>query len=148
MTIHSVSRRRRPLESSTVERPESFPDYRRSWAVITFKGALDPATVTDLQHEVHQVLQEEGPRLILEVSRLDGLDPAGVSVLADLSRRIRARGGRMALACTQEPVRHVLGQDEAAGLIPVYPSVADAVLGLDRLDQNEADEGPENDLDG
>ncbi|MGW0802500.1 STAS domain-containing protein [Nonomuraea sp. NPDC002799] len=89
--------------------------------------------------KVRQSLQNEGPRLIIEVSRLDGLDLAGADLLADLSRRIRTRGGRLALAGVQEPVRRVLHQHGAAGLIPVYPSVADAVLSLDRLDQNEAE---------
>ncbi|MEV0391313.1 STAS domain-containing protein [Nonomuraea sp. NPDC050643] len=130
-----------------MERSESFPDYRRSWAVITFKGPFDPATVTDLRHEAHQLLEEEGSRLIMEVSRLDGLGPIGVSVLADLSHRIRARGGRLALAGAQEPVRQVLCENGVTGLILAFGSVAEAVLSLDRVGQDEAEEGPGSELD-
>ena len=78
------------------------------------------------------------PRLILEVSGLDSLDVAGVGVLADLLLRVRAHGGRMALAGVRDSVRRVLRRDEVAGLIPVYASVADALFGLGRAEEPKA----------
>ncbi|MEW9552837.1 STAS domain-containing protein [Nonomuraea sp. NPDC050783] len=106
------------------------PDYRRSWTAIVLHERIDAVTATDLEREA-QLLAGEAPRLILEVSRLDVLDDFGYDVLVRLAGGLRERGGRMAVAGARAHVRRVLTQPGSHGLLPLFPTVAEAVLSLD-----------------
>ncbi|GAA3590876.1 hypothetical protein GCM10022419_087020 [Nonomuraea rosea] len=128
-------------EEKAVGMHKVFPDYRRSWAAMVLQGEFDRSTVADLRQEVRLLLDDYGPMLIMDVSRLDSLDSGGVDTLTGLTQELRAKGGRLALAGARGHVLHALHASRLTSIIPLYLSVADAVISLDRGETTGASEG-------
>ncbi|WP_344475394.1 STAS domain-containing protein [Nonomuraea monospora] len=107
------------------------PDFRRSWAIIALSGSLDDATVDQVEREIQQ-LGGEGARLIVDISELHFLDDFGVDMLVLLAHHMHRRGGGlMALVDRHGYIRQILGEAGLEGLLPLFPSVAEAMRGLE-----------------
>lgn len=63
----------------------------------------------------------------MDLSALEFMDSTGVQVLLDIRVMMTDRGGKLALAGPQNTVARVLNLVGADQLIPVYPSVEEAV---------------------
>ncbi|MEV0621536.1 STAS domain-containing protein [Nonomuraea sp. NPDC050404] len=105
------------------------PDFQRKWTVLALRGSLDDATVDQIEREIRQ-LGGTGGRLILEVSHVHFLDDFGVDVLVLLAHHVRRQGGLMALVDQRGSICRVLGEAGLEGLLPLFATVAEAVIGL------------------
>ncbi|GAA2207836.1 hypothetical protein GCM10009850_032940 [Nonomuraea monospora] len=130
-------RRSQPIHAKTVRRSvlvaerREVPDFRRSWAIIALSGSLDDATVDQVEREIQQ-LGGEGARLIVDISELHFLDDFGVDMLVLLAHHMHRRGGGlMALVDRHGYIRQILGEAGLEGLLPLFPSVAEAMRGLE-----------------
>ncbi|MCK2217055.1 STAS domain-containing protein [Actinomadura sp. ATCC 31491] len=114
---------------TTVGAHRRVPDYRRHWAAIVLEGRLDRATAAGIEREM-ELLAGDGPRLVLEVSRLGTLDAFEVETLLSLAHAFRLQGGLMAVAGVREQVRPALARPELTGLLPVFTTMTEAMLQL------------------
>lgn len=115
--------------STTVAARRKVPDFQRKWAIVALRGSLDDATVDQVEHEI-RLLEGQGARLIVEVSELHFLDDFGVDVLVLLAQHMRRQGGLMAVVDNRGHLSQVLGQAGLEGLLPLFATVPEALLGL------------------
>jgi anti-sigma B factor antagonist len=97
--------------------------------VLRVSGEIDMRTAPALRLEVEQAIARR-PMLILDLTGVEFLASAGLSILIELARRAPETGLRWGAVATG---RAVLRPLEAVGLltvIPVYPTVSDAVAAV------------------
>jgi anti-anti-sigma factor len=109
----------------TVRSPESSG---RPHTVVELSGEADLNDSAALRETL--AAQTAGPpaTLVLDLSQLRFMDSAALHVILVAGRSVTGQGGIFALAAPQEAVRRILQLSGADQLLPVYESVAEAVL--------------------
>jgi anti-sigma B factor antagonist len=97
-------------------------------AVLSVAGAIDMVTAPQLQAHVNTVLSRRPTALVIDLSLVEFLGSAGISVLVqvrndavDMPFAVVAHG-----PATSRPLQ-LLGIDK---VFPIYPCLADAINGL------------------
>jgi anti-sigma B factor antagonist len=110
-------------------------------SVATVESGSEPYTLVELTGEadvtncdsLREVLEAEvakQPRsLIIDLGGLRFMDSSALHVLLRANRAMDRQGGVLALAAAREPVAKMLRLTAADQLIPVYPTVGDAIAG-------------------
>ena len=78
------------------------------------------------------------PRLVVDLCDATYGGSHFLAFLVDLKRRVRARGGRVALAGTRGNLRHVLNVVKLDRILRTYDTADDAIAGLNERDGCEA----------
>ncbi|RJL30804.1 STAS domain-containing protein [Bailinhaonella thermotolerans] len=95
--------------------------------VVTAFGELDLFTAPLLREEATEAIENDGSRLVLDLSGVDFMDSSGLSALIEAWRVASAAGGAVTLAGPQEPVARVLSTTGLDRRLPVYPDVETAI---------------------
>jgi anti-anti-sigma factor len=95
-------------------------------AVLAAAGEIDHGSRRVLEDLAERVLDEVGPRVILDLSLVTFCDSGGLSLCVELHRRTTARGGWLRVAGASGPVLTVLHVANLDRLFPLYDTVADA----------------------
>lgn len=103
------------MGSSTLERQvasfESALDTDGGGLTLAFEGRLDAATTADLwQGAVDTVRHSDAKRLVVDASRIDYCDGAGVGLLVELIRVQKAGGGEAEVSGLSDQFRSLLDQ--------------------------------------
>jgi anti-anti-sigma factor len=110
-------------------------------SVATVESGSEPYTLVGLTGEadvtncdaLRVVLEAEvakHPRtLIIDLSGLRFMDSSALHVILRANRALDRQGGVVALASPREPVAKMLRLTAADQLIPVYPTVTEAIAG-------------------
>lgn len=98
-----------------------------AYTVVALAGESDVYTYDQLRSALEAEATKGIPLLIVDLSALEFMDSTGVQVLLDIRVMMNDRGGKLALAGPQNTVARVLNLVGADQLIPVYPSVEEAV---------------------
>ena len=114
---------RAPFSVRVVPWTGSEPDQ----AVVAVAGDVDMHTEGQLRDELTRLSEPPGRRLVLDFSGVEFMASAGVAVLLEMSARIEADGGSLALACVHPMVARVLSLTAADELVPVRPTVDEAL---------------------
>jgi len=76
-------------------------------------------------------LVTERLRVVLDLSRVDGIDSSGLGTLVNLSRWVAARGGELRLAAVSRPVEMVFEITRLYRLFEIYGGVPEAVASFE-----------------
>jgi anti-anti-sigma factor len=98
-----------------------------SYIVVTLAGESDVYTYDQLRGALEAEAGRGIALLVVDLAELEFMDSTGVQVLLDVRVLMHDRGGKLALARPQNTVARVLNLVGADQLIPVYPSVEEAV---------------------
>lgn len=113
------SRVRSWFVSVTIRRSEQPP-----WTVLTVGGDLDVVGAPDLRQAV-VVAVADGARLIaLDLSDLDFVDSFGIGAVVGALKRLRQRGGDLALVCPSSRIRRVFEICDLDRIIALHDSAA------------------------
>jgi anti-anti-sigma factor len=93
-------------------------------------GRLDSATSTSVLARLIESIDHPAPRLLLDASPLDYVSSAGLRTLLSVAKKIRATGGKIALAAMKSQVREIYEISGFQSIIPSYPDLASARAGL------------------
>ena len=105
--------------SVTIRRSEQPP-----WTVLTVGGDLDVVGAPDLRQAV-VVAVADGARLIaLDLTDLDFVDSFGIGAVVGALKRLRQRGGDLALVCPSSRIRRVFEICDLDRIIALHDSVA------------------------
>jgi len=115
-----------------------------AYTVVALAGESDVYTYDQLRSALEAEATRGVPLLIVDLSALEFMDSSGVQVLLDIRVMMNDRGGKLALAGPQNTVARVLNLVGADQLIPVYPSVEEAVGTPLTLRRNTAHVTPEH----
>ena len=96
-------------------------------AVVAVAGDVDMHSEGQLRDELVRLSQASVRQLVLDFSGVEFMASAGVHVLLEMSARLEADGGSLALACAHPMVARVMSLTGADELVPVLPTVAQAL---------------------
>ena len=96
-------------------------------AVVSVAGDVDMHSVSRLRAELVRLSEAPARQLVLDFSGVEFMASAGVHVLLELSARLEAAGGSLALACAHPMVARVMSLTGADERVPMLPSVTEAL---------------------
>ena len=100
---------------------------RPPWTVLSVGGELDVVGAPDLRQAVVQAVAEGCRGLILDLSQLDFVDSFGIGAVVGALKRLRQRGGELALVCPSPRVRRVFEICDLDRIIAIHDSIDGAV---------------------
>jgi anti-sigma B factor antagonist len=94
------------------------------WSVLTAKGEIDVATVPKLREALDQVVADQHPRVMFDLTGVTFLDSSGVSVLAGA---IKTFGAQCVRVAGTKRIRDVLRITGLAAAIGVFETLEEAL---------------------
>jgi anti-sigma B factor antagonist len=107
--------------------------------VIAARGEIDLFTAPDLKQVLTEVIESGQHRLVIDLSEVSFLDSTALGVLIGAVKRLRSRGGALAIVNTEASIAktfEITGLDQ---IFTILPSREQALAALDdTLDGNAA----------
>lgn len=95
--------------------------------IIAPSGRIDTATSSEFDHHLSSVIDRGDVQLLIDLSSLEYISSTGLSAFLSAAKKVKAAGGRIALAGLNSRIRLVFEMSGFLRLFPVYPTV-DAAL--------------------
>ncbi len=95
--------------------------------VLGLTGQVDLHSSPELRALLQAKIKAQCASLILDFSGLDYIESSGLATLVEYCRDARSFGGKLALAGLSERVRTVFDVVRLNEILPIYPTVAEAV---------------------
>jgi anti-sigma B factor antagonist len=96
-------------------------------AVVAIAGEVDLATAPRVSSALASTRDFKADRVIVDLSGVTFMDSTGLGVLLTFDRELRARGGRLTIACPDGPARLLFEVTGVEETLPLYWSRAAAV---------------------
>lgn len=98
----------------------------RGWAVISVEGELDLHSTPALTEEIASALNQEPPRVAIDLTGVSFMDSTALGVLVSSLKRAKERGGDLALVgASGSPLKVLSLTGMADGIFPMAQSIAD-----------------------
>jgi anti-anti-sigma factor len=105
--------------------------HEGSIPVCEIRGELDASNVEDVLERIIRATANEGPGVVLDLTRTSYLDSAGVRILFELSRRLRTRRQELRIAVPDDGiVRRVLVLTALGDVVSLDAEVSESVDAL------------------
>lgn len=115
---------------------ERLPGQR---AALRLSGEIDAYTAPQFREQMSEA-EQAGPKgVIVDLRKVHYLDSTGLGVMMGGAKRAGARGGRLALICTNEHLLRILDISGLAELLAVVRDEAGALRALDQTGGSEGD---------
>jgi len=101
-------------------------DYR----VLRPDGDLDVYTVGSLRDAIGKMIEEETPRVVVNLDGVPFMDSSGLGALMGGVRRLREAGGDLAIACTREQHLKLFDITGFGEGVSIAPTVEEAANGF------------------
>ena len=105
---------------------EDAGEYR----VLRPSGDLDVYTVGSLRDAIGDVIEQEAPRVVVDLDSVPFMDSSGLGALMGGVRRLREAGGDLAIACTREQHLKLFTITGFGEGVSIAPTVAEASKGF------------------
>lgn len=96
---------------------------RPPWTVISVSGDLDVVGGPELRQEVVAAVADGAVCLILDLSGVEFIDSFGLGVVIGSLKRVRQRGGDLAVVCPEPRVRRVFELCDLDRVLPLHTSL-------------------------
>lgn len=90
---------------------------------ISIKDAMSGALTPEDEKNIRDLLEEDNPLLIFDLSSLEYLGSASLRAILDAARRIKSKQGKVVLCCPNRYVREIFEVSGFGALIPMADSV-------------------------
>ncbi len=104
--------------SVTIRRSEQPP-----WTVLSVGGDLDVVGAPDMRQAVVTAVAEGSRLLALDLSELDFVDSFGLGAVVGALKRVRQRGGELALVCPSSRIRRVFEICDLDRVLALHDSI-------------------------
>ena len=101
-------------------------DYR----VLKPTGDLDVYTVGSLRDAIGEVVEQENPKVVVDLDSVPFMDSSGLGALMGGVRRLREAGGDLAIACTREQHLKLFTMTGFGEGVSIAPTVEEAARGF------------------
>jgi anti-anti-sigma factor len=98
--------------------------------VLGLKGRLDALSADAAKQNLLAKVTDSNPRLVLDLSQLGYVSSAGLRVFLEVSKRVTAAQGKLALCGLVRNVRQVFELAGFASFISIYPDQDEARAGV------------------
>ena len=95
--------------------------------VVSLAGKLDAASTADVERALLAVIDGGETRLVIDCAKLDFVSSAGLRSLIMAIKRMKTRGGTIALVAMQRDVKEIIEISGLGALFKVYATSADAL---------------------
>ena len=99
-------------------------------AVIGVKGRLDAETAPHFEGQCSTLINEGKRRIVLDLGELSYISSAGLRAILAAAKNLKQGGGGLAVACLTPMVSEVFAIAGFDRLLPVSPTVENAVKAL------------------
>jgi anti-anti-sigma factor len=108
----------------------------RTWSldtvtIVDLHGRLGVETGDGLRAAVQDLVTEDRHAVLLNLLGVTSVDAAGLGVLADALRLVRANGGTLKLVVRCATVRELLVRTRLLDLLPTFATEAEAIASFD-----------------
>ena len=97
--------------------------------ILAPSGIIDSSTSAVFDRHLTSVIERGDVNLIVDLANLEYISSTGLSAFLSAAKKIRAAGGRMALAGLNSRIRLVFEMSGFLRLFPIYANVDAAVAG-------------------
>ena len=101
-------------------------------AVITIKGNLDAATAPVAGNAIKKIMEEDCPRILLNLNDLEYLGSDGFRVILGAVKDIKRKKGKLVLCSLNQFVKEIFVVSGSESLIPIEDTIDSGIkqLGL------------------
>jgi anti-sigma B factor antagonist len=99
--------------------------------VIAVRGEIDLFTAPQLKQAVVEAIDAGDDRVVIDLSELTFLDSTGLGVLIGAVRRLRAKGGALAIVNTEPSIAKTFQITGLDKVFTILPTRAEALAALD-----------------
>ena len=96
-------------------------------AVVAVRGELDISTSPVLRDRLVELGSGSAKRLVIDLEAVEFLDSTGLGVLVGGLKRMRSKGGDLALVCTKPRILKVFEITALTKVFEIYGSRDDAI---------------------
>ena len=97
------------------------------YQVLTPNGDLDVYTVGSLRDAIGTMIDQDTPRVVVDLDQVPFMDSSGLGALMGGVRRLREAGGDLAISCTREQhlkLFAITGFGEGVSIAPTVEEAA------------------------
>ena len=95
--------------------------------VVQASGKIDVGGSYSFRQQLLTLLDEEPARMVVDLSRAPYVDTYALSALVDLARRCRQEDCRLAIVCSEGPMRRALASTGLDEFVATHATLADAL---------------------
>ena len=96
-------------------------------AVIKVGGYIDTTTSAELEHSLSSTLKSNNHNIIIDLGNVDYISSAGLRSVLVITKKVKAKGGRLMLTSLQDPVKEVFEISGFSTIIPIKDSPNEAL---------------------
>lgn len=97
--------------------------------IVAPAGRIDSQSSAIFDRHLSTVIDRGDTHLVIDLSGLEYISSTGLSAFLAAAKKVRAAGGRMALAGVNSRIRLVFEMSGFLRLFPVFPTVDAALVG-------------------
>ena len=100
------------------------------YRIVKPEGDLDVYTVGSLRDAIASFVEEDRPKVVVDLDGVPFMDSSGLGALMGGVRRLREAGGDLAIACTREQhlkLFNITGFGEGVSIAPTVEEAADGL---------------------
>ncbi len=98
--------------------------------VVRLTGSANMVMCDRLRDQLVKLVSEESPHLVLDIAGLEFISSLGLGGIIAAHLRCRRLGGRLLLVAPQPAILDVLNVTKLNLLLPVHPTVDDAIASI------------------
>ena len=103
---------------------------QQGWTVLTVIGELELATAPRLRQRVVSLVGEGRTHIVLDLAGVDFADSVGLGVIVAALKRVRGRGGELAVSGAVPLVRRLFEVTRLDEIVDLFPDVDRALAAL------------------
>ena len=103
---------------------------RGDYKVLVPVGDLDVYTVGSLRDALGKMIEDDTPRVVVDLDGVPFMDSSGLGALMGGVRRLREAGGDLAIACTREQHLKLFTITGFGEGVSIAPTVEEAAKGF------------------
>lgn len=100
------------------------------YKVLRPEGDLDVYTVGSLRDALGEIVEEDSPRVVVDLDSVPFMDSSGLGALMGGVRRLREAGGDLAISCTREQHLKLFTITGFGEGVSIAPTVEEAAKGF------------------
>ncbi|MEA2477683.1 MAG: anti-sigma factor antagonist [Actinomycetota bacterium] len=101
-----------------------------SYTVLRPTGDLDVYTVGSLRDALGRMVDDDSPKVVVDLDQVPFMDSSGLGALMGGVRRLRESGGDLAIACTREQHLKLFTITGFGEGVSIAPTVEEAAKGF------------------
>ena len=100
-----------------------------AWAILDVTGEVDVFTAPKLRERIVQSIDQGHKKLIVNLDGVGFMDSTGLGTLVGGLKRMKERGGTLALVCSNRPVLRILTITGLDAVFSIHESTDKALAG-------------------